>query len=235
MAQSDRRPPAPNTLPTHDEAGQIPNERVLQAHEQERLRLAREIHDGPAQILANAIFELEYFEKLLERDPGAARGQLTQMKKDIRNGLGDIRRFIFDLRPPALAEMGLFPALAHYTEEYEKQFGISVEARLPGSQPRLPGGKELAVFRIVQEALQNVRKHAVASRIVMVGGIQGRDLRISVEDNGRGFDPTEVSGRLSKNFGLTSMRERAELIDADLEIESAPGRGTIVTLVVAVE
>ncbi len=230
LARDDIRPPAADLLPHSEEASQVLNDRVIQAYEQERLRLAREIHDGPAQVLANAIFELEYFERLLDRDPMAVKGQLAQLKRDIRNGLADVRRFILDLRPPALSEMGLFPALSHYVMDYQRQFGIEVDAQLPDTEQRHPATKEVAVFRIVQEALQNVRRHAAASRVIVRGRIEGNALYISVEDNGRGFDPSEVSSRHSRNFGLTSMRERAELIDADLLIESAPGRGTRVAL-----
>ncbi len=236
MANQEGRPPTADLPLAHgDEAGQASNDRVIQAYEQERLRLAREIHDGPAQILANAAFELEYFERLLERDPAAVKAQLAQLKRDIRNGLADVRRFIFDLRSPALSEMGLFPALAHYFADYQKQFGITVEAALPENPQRLPSAMEVAIFRVVQEALQNVRRHAAASRVTITGETEEAMLRISIEDDGRGFDPSEVSARHSKNFGLTSMRERAELIDAALHVETSPGQGTRITLVVPLE
>lgn len=235
MANHDRKPPQADLLLASTEASQIPNNRVIQAYEQERLRLAREIHDGPAQVMANAIFELEYFERILDNDPAVVKIQLAQLKRDIREGLADIRRFIFDLRPPALSEMGLFPALTHYMADYQKQFGIQVEAQLSECDVRLPVGKEVAVFRIVQEALQNVRRHAAASRVIVLGKAEPQSLHISVEDDGRGFNPYEVQARHTRNFGLTSMRERAELIEADLEIDSSPGRGTRIRLVVPLE
>lgn len=208
---------------------------MIQAYEQERLRLAREIHDGPAQVLANAIFGLEFFEQLLDRDPGAVKAQLAQVKKDLRNGLADVRRFIFDLRPPTLSEIGLFPSLAHYAADYQRQFRITVHARLTDQPHRLHESTEVAIFRIVQEALQNVRRHASASAVSLAGRVEGHSLVITIEDDGRGFDPSEVRGRQSRNFGLTSMRERAELIEADLRIDSSPGHGTRVTLRVPLE
>ncbi len=237
MPNDERRPLAADSLRAQDhEALQVDNnERIIQAYEQERLRLAREIHDGPAQILANAIFELEYFEKLLERRPEAVKDQLAQIKKDIRNGLADVRRFIFDLRPPALSEMGLFQALGRYLADYQEHFGITVDSDLPEDHGRLPATKEVAVFRIVQEAVQNIQKHAAASRIVIRGRTEARALHIYLEDDGRGFDPAEVPGKHSRSLGLTSMRERAELIDATLLIESAPGHGTKISLVVPLE
>jgi two-component system, NarL family, sensor histidine kinase DegS len=211
------------------------NERVIQAHEQERLRLAREIHDGPAQILANAIFELEYFERLVEHNPSALKEQLQQLKRDLRDGMTEVRRFIFDLRPPSLADSGFLIALRGYLQDFEKHFGISVEMELPQTGRRLPATQEMALFRIVQEALQNVQKHAAASKVVVTGEMDPVVLRLSIVDNGRGFDLTEVASRHSRNLGLISMRERAELIDARLQITTAPGQGTRISLVVPLE
>lgn len=208
------------------------HERILQAHEQERFRLAREIHDGPAQILANAIFEMELFERLVEQDPTALREQLGRLKSDMRDGLSEVRRFIFDLRPLSLDERGFFEALRGYLEAFGKHFGIALEVRLPKSQLRLPSSKEVAIFRIVQEAVQNVQKHAAATRIVVVGKITPAVLELSIEDNGRGFVPEEVASRQSRNLGLISMRERATLIDAQLDIASSPNEGTSISLVV---
>ncbi len=211
------------------------HERIIQAHEQERLRLAREIHDGPAQILANAIFELEYFERLVDKDPSAVKEQFAQLKGDIRDGLAEVRRCIFDLRPPALGDMGLFAALRRYLTDFERHFGIPVETDLPESKMRLPTLQEVTVFRVVQEALQNIQKHACASKVAVKGEMDGAGLKLSIEDNGRGFDLTEVASRHSKNLGLISMRERAGLIDARLHIGTAPGRGTRITLTVPLE
>lgn len=237
MANSPEvRPPTADLLLAQcDETSQVPNERVIQAYEQERLRLAREIHDGPAQVLANAVFELEYFERLLDRDPVAARAELAKLRKDIRNGLADVRRFIYDLRPPALSDAGLFAALDRYVADYQKRFDIEVDATLPDDLHRLPTRKEVAIFRIIQEALQNVRRHAGASRVTIKGNIDEQTLGISVEDDGKGFEPSAVSARQPKSFGLTSMRERAELIDGRLRLESAPGRGTRIALTVPLE
>jgi len=146
-----------------------------------------------------------------------------------------VRRFIYDLRSPALAEVGLFPAIAHYADDYQKQFGIAVRAQISDNPWRLPASAAVAVFRIVQEALQNVRKHAAASSVGISAEIDGNALRFSIEDDGRGFDVPEVNALQSRNFGLTSMRERADLIGADLQLVSSPGHATRVTLVVPLE
>jgi len=222
--------------PQEDEETQAAShERIIQAYEQERLRLAREIHDGPAQIMANAIFEMEFVERLLDKEPAAVKGQLAQLKSDLRDGLTEVRRFIFDLRPPSLSEMGLFVALRRYLTDYEKHFGITVEVDLPETGERLQATKEMAIFRIVQEALQNIQKHARASKVLVKGEMDSMVLRLSVEDDGKGFDLTEVASRHSRNLGLISMRERAELIDAQLQISTSPGRGTKIVVVAPAE
>jgi len=206
--------------------------RILQAREQERLRLAREIHDGPAQVLANAVFELEYFERLLEKDPGAIKEHLAQLKSDIRNGLTGVRRSIFNLRPPSLSDVDFFVALRHYLEDFSKNFGIAVSASFPEKTERLPATKEVAIFRIFQETLQNVQKHAGATAVTVKCTSNPAALKIQIEDNGHGFDPASIEKRNPRSMGIVTMRERAELINAQLDIQSSPGHGTQVTLVV---
>ena len=205
--------------------------RVLQAEEDERQRLAREVHDGPAQVLANAIFELEYCERLLEKDPIRLRTELARLKRDVREGLADVRYFIFGLRPAPLADVGLEATLRRYVEDYQSRFGIRVELGLD-EIPRLPSTYEVALFRIVQEALQNVQKHSGARSVqVEVRNLDGA-LSLIVQDNGRGFDASREAGLERKRFGLVGMRERARLIRGELEISSQPGSGTRVQLTV---
>ncbi len=210
-------------------------DRILQAREQERLRLAREIHDGPAQVLANAVFELEYLQRVLERDPGSINEHLAQLRSDLRHGLTEVRRYIFNLRAPSLSDMGLFVAFRHYLDEFGRHFGIDVESNLPEGKVQISATKEMAIFRVFQEALQNVQKHADASRVAVTGRLGPSALEITIEDNGRGFDLEGVQARQSKNLGLTTMRERAELIGAQLTIAASPGQGTRVVLVVPLE
>jgi len=209
--------------------------RILQAREQERLRLAREIHDGPAQVLANAVFELEYFERVLDMDPGSVKTHLAQLKSDLRDGLTDVRRSIYNLRPPALNDGDLFAALGKYLQDFGKQFGVSVDPQFPETTARLSLTKELAIFRVFQEALQNVQKHAGATRVVVVARVESNTLEISIEDDGRGFDPSGAALRNSRSLGLVTMRERAELIGGQLEVDTSPGEGTQVTLTVPLD
>jgi two-component system sensor histidine kinase DegS len=201
---------------------------VLQAYETERARLARDLHDGPVQGLANAIFRLQYCETLLERDPAGLRAALGEIERDLRESLGELRRGIRDLRPSALEELGLAPTLRHYCDEFGRHHGLAVRVDLAALDERLPPEVEVALFRIVQEALHNVRKHAGASRARVAAARRAGALVVRVEDNGRGFDPALAATR--ETFGLTSMRERAALIGADLAISPRRGGGTAVVV-----
>jgi two-component system sensor histidine kinase DegS len=215
---------------TEAEAGALADLWSLEVQEEERRRLAREIHDGPVQVLANAVFAVEYCQRLLTTDPQRAALELERLKSDLREGLADIRYCLFDLRPGPLAELGLPATLRRYAETFAQRFGLAVRLDLDCTLPRLSLAHELAIFRIVQEALHNVRKHSRASEVVLALQRDGTDLVVMVADNGTGFEVSQFPEGSVRHFGLTSMRERARLIRATLTIESAPGKGTRVTL-----
>jgi two-component system sensor histidine kinase DegS len=203
---------------------------ALELQEEERQRLAREIHDGPAQTLANAIFQMEFCLRLLEKDPSRLPGELARLKEDLREGLADTRYFIFDLRPGPLADLGLPMTIQRYLNNYQSRFNIAVSTDLEDDLPRLTAAKELAVFRVIQEALQNTRKHSGASQATVALRREGDTLVTSVTDNGRGFEMGTVGDGGNRHFGLLSMRERAQLVQGDLQITSQPGKGTRMTL-----
>ena len=208
---------------------------ALEVQEEERQRLAREIHDGPAQVLANAIFELEFCQRLLEKDPKRLESELVRLKDDLREGLAEVRYFIFDLRPGPLAELGLVATLRRYAESHQSRFGLVTELDLDDDLQRLSAAKEMAIFRVIQEALQNSRKHSGATQVRISLRRDGDSLVATVEDNGQGFEVDAVSSGTARHFGLQSMQERAQLIRADLRIDSQPGHGTRVILRVPVE
>jgi two-component system sensor histidine kinase DegS len=197
--------------------------------------LAREIHDGPAQVLANATFQLEYCQRLLDRDPARLRDEMARLGGDLRDGLAEVRYFIFDLRPGPLAELGLSATLQRYAENFQQRSGIEIELDLEFEQARLSPTKEMAVFRIVQEALQNVRKHSGAKRARVALETRGDGLHVSVSDDGDRFDSSQQAESGGRHFGLSSMEERARLIRADLQVTSKPGHGTSIHLRVPVE
>jgi two-component system sensor histidine kinase DegS len=205
--------------------------RVAQAQEEERERLAREIHDGPAQALANGIFEIEFCLRLMDRDPVKLRLELVRLKDDLRQSLADVRHFIFGLRPAVLSELGLLATVRRYAEDYQARCGITVS--IDAVEPvRLTANQEVAIFRIIQEALQNARKHGKASSVALGFHLEAGQLKISIADDGEGFDVAEAKERSVGHFGLRGMLERARLIGAELTVTSKSDAGTTVTLIV---
>ncbi len=213
-------------------------QRVLGSLEAERERLYRDVHDGPAQVLANAIFEVEYLERITERAPAEVRQtlktELANLKGQFRGSLDSVRAMIYDLRPPELTELGLAEAIRNYASEWEARCGIKVASQLDLKDTGLTPMEELAVYRVMQEALQNVHKHAHASAVGMAWSRSNDSWVLHVTDDGMGFDLVKAA-RHKKSVGLLSMRERAELIGGSLQIQSTPGKGTAVTLLLPVE
>ncbi|MGI6142423.1 MAG: sensor histidine kinase [bacterium] len=210
---------------------------IIKAQEEERRRVAREIHDGPAQSLANLVFRIELCEKLLagKRLP-ELQGELAELKGLIKGGLQEVRKIIFDLRPMALDDLGLVPALRRYLEGLEEREGLGVYLAVLGEEVRLASAVEVGLFRIIQEALHNVIKHARAAsaRVTLTYGKE--QLLLSVKDDGLGFDLKEAEDRSREggHFGLISMRERAELLGGQFEVISAPGQGTRIVVAVPI-
>ena len=212
-----------------------PSEQVMWAQialgqEAERARLAREIHDGPAQALANTVMRLQFVEQMVRQRPDEVEGELAKLRAAIQASLKDVRRFIFNLRPASLSEAGLVPTLQYYAQDYSDQFGIGVEVNMPQSLTLSPS-QELVVFRVIQEALQNVQKHAEAYNVVVnVQQRAGGPLVVTIADNGKGFDPKTVKQGRASSAGLVSMRERAATVGGTLKVDSKPGIGTTITL-----
>jgi two-component system sensor histidine kinase DegS len=209
--------------------GQGPPTAALQvsASEAERARIARDLHDGPAQYFANAVFETEYLRKLLTRDPDAVADGLARMRESLQQGVKEIRQCLFDLRLPAVEELGLVALLHGYLPEYERQYGIGIEASLPDDELPLTPDQAVAVFRILQEALNNARKHASATEVRVKLRRRGGEVSLQVEDNGQGFTPGQAQ---PGHYGLTGMKERAQLLGGRLEVQGRPGKGARVVL-----
>lgn len=208
----------PSLIGTDDAASM--SLRIIRAQEGERQRLAEVVHDGPAQVLTNALFEIDFLDRMLAGADTAARAEVAFMRDMLRDGLDEVRNFITDLRPPVV-DVGLAAAIGERAAFLERH-GIAVRASMAGVDDRLTPEARASVLRIVQEALQNVRKHAAASEVVI--GLEGDHLVIA--DNGRGFDVMRLASGASRNFGLQFMRERAELMGGQLQIESRQGEGT---------
>ena len=211
--------------PMSDDSPEAMGLRIVQAQEAERQRMAEDIHDGPAQVLTNGIFQVEYLARILEPTEREAHAEIAFLRDMLRTGLDEVRSLIADLRPP-IVDVSLASAIAERVEALEERHGIAVEVSVEGIDERLDRASRASVLRILQEALQNVRKHAAASRITI--GLEGETLVIA--DNGRGFDLMRLASGASRNFGLQFMRERAELMGAQLNIESRQGEGTRILL-----
>jgi two-component system, NarL family, sensor histidine kinase DegS len=211
--------------PMADDSPAAVSLRIVQAQEGERQRMAEDIHDGPAQVLTNAIFQVEYLDRILEPHEPSEHAELAFLRDMLRNGLDEVRALIADLRPPVV-DVGLAAAIADKAHQLEQRHAIEVDVHVEGIDERLSPPARGSVLRIIQEGLQNIRKHAAATRISI--GLEGDTLVIA--DNGRGFDLMRVASRAGQNFGLQFMRERAELMGAQLHIESRQGEGTRILL-----
>jgi two-component system sensor histidine kinase DegS len=209
---------------------------IIQAQEKERSRISLQMHDGPAQSMSNLVLRAEICQRMFERDPDAARGELTALKNAINTSLQDIRGFIFDLRPMILDDLGLVPTLRRYVQQFSDKHKLEVNLVVQNMEGRLPAHYEVAIFRFIQEALNNVVKHANASQARVVLDNSGGHIQISVEDDGSGFPVSEVMADVSgrRNMGIGLLRQQAEmLLRGEFGIESAIGRGTRVAAVVS--
>jgi two-component system sensor histidine kinase DegS len=196
---------------------------VIQAQEEERRRIARGIHDGPAQILTRVVMQAEYCQKLGEVKPEALPVELNVLKEQARDCLAELRKIIFDLRPVDLSQ-GLVRAVEKYLADFRERTGLAVHFETRGGRVACRPQVEVTLFRILQEALNNVYKHAEARSVRVVVEAQGKSLAVSVEDDGRGFDLSPAPER--RTYGLTSMEEWARLVNAHLKVDSRPGAGT---------
>ncbi|MGE5553688.1 MAG: histidine kinase [Betaproteobacteria bacterium] len=211
---------------------------IIQAQEEERRRIAREIHDGPAQAMANIVLRAEICEKTMETGKGDLKSEIGDLKRLAKDCLKEVRRIIFDLRPMTLDDLGLVPTLSRYVEELRKQVDFEIRFAAFGKERRLDPGIEAALFRFTQEALTNCRKYAKAARAeVRVEFLPGM-VRVVVEDNGQGFNPEDVlrrQARRNEHFGLLGMKERVELFYGTFQVFSAPGKGTKVVAQIPLE
>ncbi|HOA55524.1 MAG: sensor histidine kinase [Acetivibrionales bacterium] len=209
--------------------------KIIKAQEEERQRVARDIHDGPAQMLSNVVLKAEICERLIDVDLDQARNELQNLKKIVRDSLQDVRKIIYNLRPMSLDDLGLIPTLQRYILTFQEESGISVSFITKGSEPELKSVISLTVFRIVQEALSNVAKHARANNAVMQLEFLEKNLKLYVYDDGIGFDTAKLNDRnedITSGFGLVSMRERVELLGGDMRISSEPGKGTRLNIII---
>ena len=223
--------------------------RIIKATEEERYRISREIHDGPAQDLANVLFTTTITERLMDQDMAEAKKTLVELREEIRKCLTGVRQIIFDMRPMALDDLGLPQAVEQLIRLFGERGKLRGTFSLEGTHYILPKHVEIAVFRIVQEALNNVVHHAKTDKVRVRMRYTEQALSALIADDGVGFDPArlpeepeqteemddaldmETQRRLrGRHFGVIGMEERAKLIGAAIQIISAPNQGTKVHL-----
>lgn len=206
--------------------------KIISAQEEERLRVARDIHDGPAQSLANLIIKAEVCEKLMDIDIEKSKSQLQELKRCTRESIKDIRKIIYNLRPMSIDELGLVPALQRYIENFQRDTDITVDFVILSQVNLEDSIKSLSIFRIVQEVLNNIRKHACASFVRIRIDMNRSNISISIVDNGVGFDVegVKVHDKETGGFGLINIKERVELLNGSLEIKSELNKGTSVII-----
>lgn len=203
--------------------------KIILAQEEERKRIAREIHDGMAQTMANVVLRTEIAERMLgKQEYQMVKDELVDLKAQLRGGLEEVRKMIFNLRPMALDDLGLVPTLRKYVRDFEEKTKIRTRFELKGRETRLPSGMEVAIFRLTQEAFSNVLKHAKATFVSLEISFSKYEVKLYIVDNGIGFnvDQMETKFAADNHFGLLGMRERLELLEGRMEIQSEKDSGT---------
>lgn len=200
-------------------------ERLAREREDERRRLARDLHDGPAQSMSAALFGVDLALATLDRAPESAREELLHARELLRDALNELRAMMLGLRPRLLEEKGLGSALEALAG-MAPLWGPNVTVAVTGRFVRLADDVELALYRIAQEAITNARKHSAAGEIRVILDVRADSVTLTVTDNGQGFPPRRIRPAAGHGEGVPGMRERAELLGGTLQIESAPGKGT---------
>jgi len=207
---------------------------IIRSQELERHKIAREIHDGPAQAMANVVLRMDILSKIYEMDPSKIPDELKKMKRIAQNALDEIRGFIFDLKPMTLADLGLIATIKRIVTNLQDMDNITIRLVVDGEERDLGPFVTLTVFRIAQEALNNVRKYSGCKSAWVHLKYLHDMLVLLVEDDGVGFNLNEMEKSRNNytSFGLLGMQERADDINAEFIIKTAPGQGTKVALIV---
>ena len=208
--------------------------RIISAQEEERKRLSREIHDGPAQMMANVLMRTDLIERTYrEKGIEQAIAEIADLKKTVRNALSEVRRIIYDLRPMALDDLGIVPTLKKYLStvtEYNPEVSIHFQSR--STEKRIPSNYEVSIFRLVQECVTNAMKHGQSKDIWVRLEWLKNAVNIVIKDDGVGFDPQDVRDH---SFGIIGMRERIDILHGEMFIQSEVKRGTTILFKIPLE
>lgn len=219
--------PGPAPTPTPQPGGALA---LFQAVEAERLRIARDLHDGPAQVLADLVLKAEILDRIAQRSPEALPAELEEFRILVRNAVADMRRFMFDLRPDSLDDLGLVATMKRFSSEYQDRTGITCRFNVSGEDRRVGSQLEEAIFRIIQEALNNVQKHANAKTVEVHLAVQPGKVTVRIHDDGVGFDVANPRSGGRQQLGLIGMHERAQALGGTMALRSQPGQGVEIEL-----
>jgi two-component system sensor histidine kinase DegS len=209
--------------------------RIVQAQEEEKLRLARLMHDGPAQSLTNFILQTEICQRLFDRDPARAAEELGNLKTTASVTFQKVRDFIFDLRPMMLDDLGVVPTVRRYVDSFKDKNDIETKLELLGEERRLESHREVMLFRGVQDLMGHARDYASATELLIRLDMSSDRIKVDVEDNGRGFDAeaaftgdeTHLDARAQ---GLLTLKEKFELVGGSLAVSSSETDGSHIHL-----
>ncbi|MFN7035932.1 MAG: histidine kinase [Bellilinea sp.] len=205
-------------------------EKLIDAQEAERQRLSRQMHDGPAQALSNFVVQMEIVSRLFDIDPARAKQELENLKAAALSTFQKVRLFITDLRPMMLDDLGLFPTLKRYVENFQNESGVEIKLDVRSAEIRLESYIEVLIFRSLQEIIGNAARHnadlshKLSIEISIITDSQL--IKVEVKDNGRGFDPSKAM--TGKGLGLKLIKERVEMLGGYFNIDSRIGSGTVV-------
>ncbi len=205
-------------------------EMIIQAQEGERQRLSRQMHDGPAQALSNFILQTEIAMRLFDIDSAKAKEELESLRLSATQAFQKVRDFIFELRPMMLDDLGLAPTVKRYVDAMQSFPGTSVQLTLTGMERRLEPYLEVMIFRAIQELLGNAIRHSQASDIRIHLDLGDMIVKVTVDDNGKGFDPEILKERT--NMGLKIIRDRVEMLGGDFQLNTRTGEGTRVSFMI---
>lgn len=208
---------------------------LVESVEAEKRKISRELHDGPAQTIASMLIRLDLIKYLFEENRQQAEEELISIRDMGRESLDDIRRIMFDLKPNAIYEEGLAATLKEYFKTYESKYDFEIDLVCFGLERKYDLPMEIAVFRLVQEAITNVRKHAGVNKALVKLEDTPTGLTIVIKDLGKGFDVDQVSESKPESYGIIGMKERAELLGGEIKIISSPGGGTQVIVEISTE
>lgn len=209
---------------------------IIEAQEQERLRLSRQMHDGPAQSLTNLVLQAEICERLFDRDQERARAELAELKKNVVNTFKSVKVFIFDLRPMMLDDLGLVPTMRRYVDGIADEGFTGLTLKVTGKERRIAAHKEVTLFRVIQALIHIGREQNQATSITIHLNLEEDEARVNIEDNGVGFEIDDaLTSPDATRLNLPTLRERIEMLGGKIHFMSGPGQGLRSTFSLPVE